>query len=161
MSLTQARLFDLVSYDQETGVFIKKTEGRMGHGIGSVVGSDDGLGYLQVRLDGKVYRLHRLAFLYMTGEMPVHHVDHLNGSKADNRWTNLRDCPRKTNAQNIRLAKSSNKSGLLGVCFVRGKWLASITVNRKHQFLGYHETPELAHSAYVQAKRRLHSGCTI
>lgn len=36
-----------------------------------------------------------------------------------------------------------------------------ITVDGKQRHLGVYQTPELAHAAYVDAKRKFHPGCTI
>lgn len=84
-------------------------------------------------------------------------------SLADNRWQNLRAATRHLNMQNRRNPKRHSVSGFLGVCWhaQRKKWLASIFVNGKQRSLGLHATPELAHEAYLKAKRILHPGCTI
>lgn len=65
--------------------------------------------------------------------------------------------------ENLRRANKSSLSGLLGAHFdkTKGRWLASITLNYKHKHLGYFATPELAHAAYLKAKRLMHEGCTI
>jgi AP2 domain len=42
-----------------------------------------------------------------------------------------------------------------------GAFRADITVDGKAYSLGRHGTPELAHEAYLDAKRLRHKGCTI
>lgn len=121
-------------------------------------------GYLQICINRKLMQAHRLAWLYMHGELPKNIIDHIDGNKANNRILNLRDIDRKGNSQNTKKAKSTNKaSGLLGVSKNKklNKFTARITVSYKSIFLGLFDTPELAHDAYVKAKRRLHSTCEI
>jgi hypothetical protein len=97
----------------------------------------------------------------MTGAWPAGQVDHLNGARTDNRWTNLREATAAVNSQNQRVAYPRNKSGFLGVRAFRAGWTAQITVARKQVYLGNFSTPEAAHEAYVKAKRELHAGCTL
>lgn len=106
---------------------------------------------------------HRLAWLYMTGEWPKSEmVDHENTVRNDNRWSNLRDSTRTVNMENQRQAHKGSQSGLLGVSpRPNGAWVAQIQVSRKKLWLGEFSTPEQASTAYIEAKRRLHAGCTI
>ena len=151
-------------YDPNTGAFkwIVKPSPRMQ--AGSPVGSPDKDGYLRVQIAGKTHKLHRLAWLYMTGAWPVDQVDHINGDKADNRWNNLRDVPNDINQQNRRTAQRTSKTGVIGVAVplnARNKFTARIRVKGKSTFLGSFDTLEAAADAYVEAKRRLHAGCTL
>lgn len=159
MSITQARLKELLEYDPETGVFTRLTtvsQAKAGSAAGSL-----SAGYLAVRLDGKLYYCHRLAWLYMTGQWPRQHVDHINGRRTDNRWSNLRDVARRTNQQNMRHAFASNTTGLLGVSKNHKRFMANIGVPGGTRYLGTFDTPEEAHAAYLAAKRQFHEGCTI
>jgi len=61
---------------------------------GAEVGSSDKDGYLNVMLDGKVYKAHRLAHLLMTGHWPERNPEHENRIKSDNRWENIKDLAR-------------------------------------------------------------------
>nr|WP_274383193.1 HNH endonuclease [Cupriavidus gilardii] len=128
-----------------------------------VAGSPDKGGYLQIFFAGKNHKAHRLAWLYMTGSWPSSNIDHINGVPWDNRWANLRDTPQSVNAQNLRRPRRDNKTGFLGVSpdRRRGGFIAQISANGRCRYLGRFPTPELAHQAYVQAKRQLHAGCTI
>lgn len=111
----------------------------------------------------RFYFAHRLAWFYVHGEWPKGHVDHINGNRDDNSAGNLRDVSPTVNAQNLRKARSDNKSGLLGVCWVERvkRWKAQINVHGAHLTIGFYESKEEAHQAYVQAKRQHHAGCTI
>lgn len=54
-----------------------------------------------------------------------------------------------------------NKSGFLGVSPNRSRWSASIMVLGRKLHLGTFDTPELAHAAYLEAKRAHHAGNTL
>ena len=76
--LTQDRLKELFNYDSATGVFtrIKTTSSRAMKGF--IAGSVSSHGYLRIRIDGRVYFAHRLAWLYEFGEFPLGIMDHIN-----------------------------------------------------------------------------------
>lgn len=160
--LTQARLKELLIYCPDTGVFTW-TSARGRSKPGEVAGTLLAKGYIQVKLDRRKFRAHRLAFLWMTGELPPDdmEVDHINGRRDDNRWLNLRIVPRATNQQNRRKAHANNSTGFLGVSPNRSRYAARIGVNDVYRHLGTFDTPEEAHAAYVAAKRAEHAGCTI
>jgi hypothetical protein len=82
-------------------------------------------------------------------------------SKLNNAIANLRDVSPKVNKQNSRKAMIDSISGCLGVSQSKKRWKASIRVDGRSLYLGSFDTAELAHAAYVCAKRRLHEGCTI
>lgn len=140
MKLTQARLKELLDYDPETGVFTNRVT-RGGIEAGKVVGCDNGAGYLQMRVDKRLYKAHRLVFLYVEGYLPENQVDHLNGTRWDNRWVNLRHVSRACNLQNQKVYRN-NTSGFPGVYWrgERGRWVAKVTVGRKNILLGAYKS---------------------
>ncbi len=161
--LTQERLRLLVTYDSGTGV-ISWNGIKNNQTSGRLAGSPDRHGYLQTRVDGKIYFNHRLAWLYVYGHFPICVIDHIDGNHLNNSINNLRDVSRRTNQENQRIAPLSNKTtGLLGATLhtKTGKFMAKIQVNRKQIYLGLFTTPEAAHAEYVKAKRELHIGVTI
>ena len=159
--LTADRLREVLHYAPDTGVFtwLVKTSTRIK--VGDVAGSASARGYVWVRVDGVLLLAHRLAFLWMTGEWPPQFVDHINGVRDDNRWSNLRPATRAENNQNQRRARSDNKLGLLGVCRYRNRFRATIAVDGQRIHIGTFDAPEQAHAAYLKTKRELHGGCTI
>ncbi len=159
--LTQERIKELLHYDPDTGIFTRIVRTSNCVKPGSEPGYIDTCGYRTIGINGKFGKAHRLAFLYMTGKLPEADVDHINGDRADNRWSNLRDVSRSINVQNQRMAHSNNKSGLLGVHRHYGKWQAQIKINGKRIYLGTFPTPDETHAAYIDAKRLIHSGCMI
>lgn len=156
-NLTAERLREIFVYDERYGVFSRRPGRFDMRKVGCVAPN----GYLVIRVDGILYLAHRLAWLHVHGEWPESEIDHVDGCRLNNRLANLRLASRKKNSENIRKARTNNKLGILGVCVYRGKFSASITQNGKHIFLGYHDTKEGAHDAYLKAKRRLHEGCTL
>ena len=161
--ITQERLKQLVSYDPETGVFMRKVRTSNRVDMSKPMGTLDSYGYLWSSLDGKAFRLHRLAMIYVHGAVHDGDVDHINMNRTDNRISNLREVDRSTNMQNKRTASANNKCGLMGVCFDarRGSYYAQIRINGKNTHLGKFDSAELAHGAYLFAKRNAHKGCTI
>jgi hypothetical protein len=82
-------------------------------------------------------------------------VDHLDGDGLNNRRSNLRAVTPQQNTRNKRVNRSS-KSGLKGAAWnsYTGKWVATIRAENRRIFLGYYDTPEQAHQAYVDAAIR-------
>jgi len=163
--LTHEKLKSLVAYEPDSGLFTTASVPWHSRAIiGRVLGTCDGAGYLRIKLNGAFYRLHRLAWFYVYGDWPNGVIDHINGICSDNRISNLRDVPRITNSQNVKKARLNNMSGLLGVTSPKGTerlYRAYIKTNGIRTALGAFETANQAHEAYVNAKRRLHAGCTI
>ena len=158
-----ARLRDIFDYNPETGVLVW-LDGRQ---KGLAAGSTDARGYCQVSVGSRDDRLrthvHQVAWAYMTGEWAPHDIDHINHDKSDNRFCNLRALSRSLNQQNQIRGHSGSLTGLLGVVPNRktGRYMARIHVNGKSKQVGTFGTPEEAHAAYVEAKRRLHPACTL
>jgi hypothetical protein len=150
--LTAERLRELLEYNPETGDFIwLVATGRRVH-VGDVAGSTDSGGYRHIRIDGELYRAHRLVFLYMTFAFPDSDVDHRDGDRANNRWGNLRTATASQNAANST-RPATNTSGFKGVSWHKKdqKWEARIMVNSRKLHLGYFDTPEAGHQAYMAA----------
>ena len=161
-NITKELLQELFEYIPDTGVFKRRVSTSNSVKIGDVAGGVGAGGYVRISVNGKQHYAHRLAWVYMTGAEPDD-IDHINGNRSDNRWSNLRSVQRATNLENQRRAHAGSISGLLGVHWnkSKNKWHAKINVNRITHRLGYFATKEQAHAAYVEAKRRLHVGCTI
>lgn len=150
----------LLSYDIETGEFMW-TDKAPHKVAGKPANAKDSLGYVCLRVDGKMYKAHRIAWAFVYGEWPELHIDHINGNPSDNRICNLREVDRYANMQNEHTARLNNKSGYLGVCPNGNNWRAEIRVDGKKINLGTYKTPVEAHEAYVIAKRKFHEGATL
>ena len=83
-------------------------------------------------------------------------IDHRDGNPANNRWSNLRLATHSQNNANRRRPRH-NTSGFKGVSFDRrvGKWKATICKEGHTMCLGWFDTPQAAHKAYVKAARML------
>lgn len=157
------RIKQALSYCPDTGHFIWLVSRKGTKGIGSVAGSINSHGYVDIQVLGLRIFGHRLALWYSTGTFPSEQVDHLNGIRSDNRIANLREASAAENKQNVKAARRHNKTGLLGVSFSKPmkKFQARIRVNNVVHRLGYFDSAEDAHQAYLAAKRSLHQFCTI
>jgi hypothetical protein len=145
MTISQDDLKKLVSYDPETGLFRS-----LGFARGKVFDCKNGAGYIQMTLNKQFYYGHRLAWFYVHGEWPKY-IDHINGDKGDNRLENLRPATHSQNLANAKL-RCDSTSGLKGVCKItEGRWKAQIQVLCKRYNLGFYDTKEQAHKAYLAA----------
>lgn len=153
IELTQSRLKELLHYDPETGVFTW----IVGNKSGKTADAPHPKGYLQIRVDGKLYYSHRLAWLYVKGVFTGGEIDHRFRVRTDNRIENLRECSSSQNKYNSGIMKT-NKSGFKGVCWDKRdkKWRANIKVNGKFKSLGYFNCPIEASKRYIAKARELH-----
>ena len=151
--ITQERLKQLLHYNPDTGVFTWMRSPARCIKAGDVAGGvNKATGYIVIRLDGKLYPSHRLAFLDQTGEFPPADVDHKNGVRSDNRWVNLRPATRFENHGNCG-ARQGSGSGIKGVSWHRKakKWQARIQVHGRTYYLGLFGTTEEANDCYQGA----------
>lgn len=162
--ISQERLKELMSYDPYTGLFKWKVRTSLRVQIGDIVG---GAGrprkckYFGTRIDGRRVRLHQLAVLYMTGTWPKNVPDHRDGNGQNNRWDNIRDISLAENSQNIKGPRRSSSTGLLGAYRCTNgyyKFQSQITAYGKRVHIGFFNTAEEAHKAYMKKRRELQGG---
>lgn len=161
--ITQEELKSQLHYCPDTGIFTRLVANSRRVKVGDIAGCLNDRGYIAIKVDSKLYKAHRLAWLYITGNWPENYIDHINGVKNDNRIGNLRDVTSSENNQNQRKSCANNKSGLLGVSWYKAmnKWNAQIELDGKRTHLGYFTDKHEAHNAYLTKKREIHSTCTI
>ncbi len=125
----------LVDYNPDNGEFRWKCS-RGNKQSGSLAGYLRH-GYITIKINGKQYAAHRIAWLLTHGMWPNGDIDHINGNILDNRIINLRDVDRTTNLRNMTIS-SLNTSGITGVhwCKTWGKWKAQISGDGKRVVLG-------------------------
>ncbi len=141
--ITHEYLKSILSYDKESGIFSWIKSGK-------IAGSVNSVGYVLIKILGRSYKAHRLAFLYMTNEWPLEIVDHINRIRNDNRWGNLRSSSILSNYEN----RNNNVSGQVGVYWDknRSKWHARSQRSGKSIHIGYFEKDEYekACNAYME-----------
>ncbi len=147
--------FKKLSYDKKTGIFTWNLNGTRGIKAGDVAGSKSSDGYIMLSIKGKKILAHRVAWLFVYGELPIGNLDHKNRNKSDNRIENLRSATYEQNAQN-RSKNSRNTSGYKGVTWHKRdkRWQSAITVKGKVMHLGYYTNAKDAHASYVEASKK-------
>ena len=112
--------------------------------------------YLRMRIGNKKYKYHRIIYKFYNPDWDIedgsqdNSIDHINGTKNDNRIVNLRNV---TNQQNNWNQTKSN--GCIWVERTK-KWRARIRVSGKLIHLGYYDLKEDARNAYLEAKKIHH-----
>ena len=162
--LTQAEVRALFTYDKKEGLLRwRNPSGRFERiPAGSVAGSTTNKeGYRYVTINGKLYRGSRIIWLWVTGEWPPVQVDHEDRDTGNDKWTNLRLANGSQNKANSGKyggkPKSSLLKGVQAVQKARGiRYRAIATKDGLREHLGYFDTEELAHAAYLKRSEELH-----
>jgi hypothetical protein len=112
-------------------------------------------GYATFRMFGKIYAAHRVAAYLMLNRWPIC-IDHIDGDKTNNVWSNLQEVTLHQNAKNQK-KRRTNTSGVTGVHFSKqcGKYIASIRRNGRLTHLGVFERLEDAAEVRLKAQQEL------
>lgn len=142
--ISGARIRQLFTYSHETGQLRRSVFLRPSKSKKTVVAR-----YRKVRVDGSVYPVHRLVWLYLYDEWPSCQIDHINGDTNDNRAVNLRLATVSQNVAN-QPARVYSLSGIRGVWFSKKKkkWIARCMVGGKRFELGRFDCASKASEAY-------------
>ena len=150
-------LKDTLAYDPTVGKFTWKTRAALCVRPGYTAGCLNEQGYIQIRFKKKIYKVHRLVWLFEHGNWPKNNLDHLNGIRSDNRIQNLRECTAKTNCQNYERYRSGNLVGASYHKHVK-RWVSRWAFDGKMFYLGYYDTEKEASDAYWQFDKEWNSG---
>jgi hypothetical protein len=155
--LTQFELKKHLTYDAESGIFIRNISLCGKVRVGDICNYKSKEGYILIRVNNIQYKAHRLVWLYIHGYFPPDIIDHINGIRDDNRLVNIRLATRQQNNMNSNIQKN-NKSGYKGVCWHKdsSKWIAQASVNNKSKYLGIYDTPEEASQVYIKFVKNIH-----
>ena len=149
------RMNEMLSYDPDTGLFTWLVDGKNNakYKSGDIAGRVNHDGYVTISFMGQTFMAARLAWLYVYGEFPINHIDHIDRNKENNRIDNLRDVSGWENNQNRGGASSS---GIVGVSVevLDKRWSASIIVNGVYRYLGCHKSLLSAARARYRAEKK-------
>ena len=152
--ITQERLKEL--FDYQDGQLIWKVKKAQCVKIGTAAGWANrdvhGQQYINVEIDNKSYKVHRLVFMYHHGYFPSR-IDHIDGNRFNNKIENLREVTASQNAQNSKFRKN-NTSGYKNVFFEKRnqKWRVLLQVDGVSRSFGYYKDVELAGLVAAEAR---------
>lgn len=116
--------------------------------------STPGYTFVKLSLEGKgtIFYIHRLVAEYFCkGYRKGLHVDHVNGTKTDNRFFNLRWV---TRLHNNELFSQRRSVFGVGVTYYKNKYRAQIRFKGKNKTIGRYDTPEQARQARQDFKTK-------
>ena len=156
MGISKQDVEKLLSYDPASGSFFH----RVGHRDvkpGDIAGCLGRQGYIHLKIKGKRYFAHRVAWLLTYGHWPVGDTDHINQNKSDNRIENLREATRSQNKMN-HPARRDSLTHCRGITPrpQHGNYQVRIQVNGKRLHIGVFKQLADAARAYDEAAKRYH-----
>ena len=159
--ISHTELTQLLSYDCKSGKFAWRVTKNSYGGkvkVGAIAGHININGYCEIRLNGRRYLGHRLAWFYVNKEWPSSEIDHINGNPSDNSITNLRCVTRSQNSQNTKI-RSDNSSGIKGVSWSKSvnKWVAYVNIDGKRKHLGCFDDIQDATEARLASEKVYHA----
>jgi hypothetical protein len=164
--LTAERLREVIDYDPGTGEFRWKTRPETTPSVktwnarfaGRRAGGLTTKGYIQIKVDDRNHKGHRLAWLYYYGEWPTGSLDHWDRNRVYNAIENLRLATAAQQTINQSRSRKAKPGGAKG-CFWRAsrrRWCARIKFDGKQRTLGSFRELADAGAAYEAAARRFY-----
>jgi len=142
-------------FEYKEGDLYWKIKPRNSTRIGDKAGSLDSKGYVVLKLNNLLYRMHRIIWAYHYSVIPNNlQIDHIDGNKTNNMIENLRLATNSQNKSNNKRARCDSKSNILGVCWSKAsrKWQSHIKKNNKKIYLGLFANQEDAIAARKAAE---------
>lgn len=161
--IDQKTLKKYFHYDSDTGRFtnlIQRGKAKIGNSPESYTHD----GYKTIYINGRAYRAHILAWLYVFGEYP-NIIDHINGIRDDNRISNLRNVDTRINLQNMKRSQTRKTySDVPGVFYEKKKDVYRIRLKSPdgvYKSFGYYDTVEDAEIQCIKLRRIYYPGNTL
>ena len=149
---SQKKLQEL--FDYRDGQLYWKERINSSIDLSKPAGYIDQYGYRRIKIEGKLYKAHRLIWKYQHGKDPKEFIDHIDGNRVNNNIENLREATRQQNSFNRGLHKN-NELGIKGVRKQGNKYTTRIIINGKRKHLGMFNTIEEARLAREEAEKKL------
>ncbi len=163
-NISQQYVRECLDYDPDTGVltwrkrpiehfatyrsFMSWNGKNAGKAAGRV---DEKDGYMRAKCGWVNHLVHRLIWFHQTGDWPEE-TDHINHVRTDNRWSNLRSVSKSENGKNQK-KKSNNTSGVTGVCFRDGRWVAQVCSRSGQRFYKRYDSFDEAAQSVLLARQ--------
>ena len=157
--LSPKLLREAFSYDPKTGIMTWKkvpwAPARIKVLLGKKAGYNSPNKYAMVKIQQRLYRVHRIIWAVVTGKWPKEYIDHKNSDPYDNRWDNLREATHTEN--NLNRVRTENASGFRRVLWHKKNknWMAVIKHKGKSRHLGSFPTREEAYMVACSAAKAL------
>jgi hypothetical protein len=141
-------------FDYCDGKLIRKVKTSNRVKVGDIAGTIHPSGYVHIRVNGHLYKAHRLIFLWHHGYIPKY-IDHIDRNKSNNKIENLRCATASENVYNTDVRKN-NTTGLKGVYWHQptSKWRVKASINGKQKHIGLFDSKESAYSAYCDVVKK-------
>lgn len=153
--MDQTYLKQLLDYDSDTGLFLWKTRRSNVAKKGWFSGTQRPEGYLSISIDRKIYLAHKLAWLWVYGDIPPI-LDHIDENKSNNKINNLRLSNKSLNGLNQSKPHKDSKQLYRGISQTNsGKWMAKYCLNSKQIYLGSFDTEQEAALVYSTATKKI------
>jgi hypothetical protein len=145
--ITRDRLVELFTYDAEYGYFYRKSRDkkqRPTKTLSRPAGHLKPNGYVEIRVDRKIYPAGHLVWLWETGSLPDVEIDHKDLNPSNNCIGNIRPATTQQNCLNRGL-RSDSQTGFKGVkrC-PDGRFMVRIVIDGERQYLGLYDSAEEA-----------------
>ena len=117
-------------------------------------------GYGVMNIYPKMYKAHRLAYLWTKGPIPEGmQVDHVCHNPGCVRPEHLRLVTNKQNQENQKGPQTRNRSGYRGVYWnkERGKWGTLVCHQGRRYHAGHYDDPEQANAAVIAKRNELYT----
>lgn len=141
-------------YSPQTGMFYRNpSKNKHAASVGPLTTKKRD-GYIRYKTLKRDLSAARMAFAFMGQEVPAFlEVDHINGNKTDNRWSNLRLVTYRQNQNNRQIHRDGHFPGTTKT--KSGKWEAGCTHKGRSYFFGTYDSQKKAYLAYINGTKLL------